>query len=382
MGSFGEAIANALLNHFSENGGLDYDIDANIVDDSHNYDPGSYLGKYGTGDDLYNRFTQHNLTTAKLQEADISANEAAKSRAFQERLSNTAFQRQVKDMQAAGVNPALMYGGAGSQGASTPSGATGSAPVADSGMSFGEMVNALMLPLQMAQTKATIDNINANTSKQESETKNIDVDTAFLTATFNAREQSIELGNKFKEADIQRVGKVIGEVEQNIKLKASQTKNEDERFFLIQSEKSLNEAHAKQIIELLPYTKLLTEAQTDAAQASALGQLIHAMYEKRMLDAGYVESSINAMITNAAAAMKSANASERTAEFNGAIADFKASVYNGTLFDAGKHKGVSKFLFEGMNYFLKGASAFSTAINGSLSGVGDNIMKAAAVLAK
>ncbi len=58
-----------------------------------------------------------------LQAMEWSAKEAQKTRDWQESLSNSAHQREVKDLIAAGLNPILAING----GASTPSGATGNA---------------------------------------------------------------------------------------------------------------------------------------------------------------------------------------------------------------------------------------------------------------
>lgn len=57
----------------------------------------------------------------------FNMNEAQKNRDFQERMSNTSYQRLIEDLNASGLNPNLLINHI-SSGASTPSGAVASSP--------------------------------------------------------------------------------------------------------------------------------------------------------------------------------------------------------------------------------------------------------------
>lgn len=109
---------------------------------------------------LFNRDSQEKTNEAQMA---FNAQQSELNRQFQERMSNTAYQRGMADMKAAGLNPILAYQKGG---ASAPSGGQASASLVApkfEGNPVGESINTALAMRRNAQELKNMEAVKLNT---------------------------------------------------------------------------------------------------------------------------------------------------------------------------------------------------------------------------
>lgn len=179
-----------------------------------------------------------------LENQQYSAQQSGIQRDWQERLANTAHQREVADLRAAGLNPVLS--GLGGSGAATPSGglmaasaptsATASthpmassaahagmaqskmAPVSDViGPGLSSAMQALNTITGFQRAQADIGKTNAETSNLAATAKNIEADTALKGATTASATKQLDV----QDRDIERLRSLTKSLDAEPGLKAA-----------------------------------------------------------------------------------------------------------------------------------------------------------------
>lgn len=259
----------------------------------------------GVASSLVNKYTGVGLTGAEREANAFTAEQAQIDRDWQTDMSNTAFQRQVADMQRAGVNPALMYGGAGSSGASTPSGASASSVSPQTSDLLPMLFNYKLgkhkidTDVNLRNRELDIDAYNARTRRIEAES-NIKRNNAYI-ANLAEVTRGLGISNDIAEgtkqikilqakADLDLTQKQVDQIDQGIEesswrigLLIQQTTESQMKSALYATEERLKALDVRDKAIYLLYADKLYKAEANEAYSEAEDAALKFAYDQKLL---------------------------------------------------------------------------------------------------
>lgn len=234
---------------------------------------------------LQKKLVNNSMSGAEREAFRLNAQEAQKARDWNLEVDNTKYQRQVTDMQKAGINPALaMNGGVTTQATSN---ATGNASTQQTPI----------MPIQDFATLAmNLKNLDAQSKKSEAEANLMNVQASGLTIDLKYRDEYNFLINEGKrksnnltDESIKEIQKNIEEAGSRIKKNIAEANTEEEKKLYYAAQTLLTQANARQVEALTPVLVKLREAETEKEKAIAAQAFAQAAYEQGLIDSGYIE---------------------------------------------------------------------------------------------
>lgn len=174
-----------------------------------------------------------------------NAREASKNRQFQERMSSTAHQREVRDLRLSGINPMISRMGSG---ASAPGGDR--AQMEDLGKGLSSALQARMM-------KAQIDLIGAQTQREVATTQEINRSSQELNSGSDMRLQQLRNASDLSHLSLQ-------ERRQLVPLALERARAE-----IGQITSSAEAARARAYLDRLDSVRAMNEAEFEAALGAA-----------------------------------------------------------------------------------------------------------------
>lgn len=207
---------------------------------------------------------------------------------------DTTHQRTVADMQAAGLNPALMYG----KGTTVDAASSGASP----GTGISDILQLAMLPLKIKKAEADIKLVDKQGDKLDIESQGIELDNQFKVDTLEMRTEAQELANSISR-------KRANEIDASISKLVAETHESAERADTEESKREFNFAaalldrvNAHVAIELLPFSQAMAEAKTQADKNYASLMAVQTLYQRKLITEGYLDAIISEMKSSASTA--------------------------------------------------------------------------------
>lgn len=178
--------------------------------------------------------TGSGLTNAEVQQNAWNSQEAAINRDWQEQMDATKYQRQTQDMVAAGLNPAMLYGGTSSPSALSGSAASGGDAGSPSAGMLDSVLNIMFAKQRMKNLKAEERNITEDADLKEANTNLVKQNELLSKA-------NTDLQNLIKDFYPKVTNKQLDEIQAKIDALASEVRLNDSNVTLNEAKTALTD---------------------------------------------------------------------------------------------------------------------------------------------